>query len=195
MTIETIELSNIVAADYNPAHRSEPEYVSDLIASIARVGQVMPAVVVPVGDGRFQLVDGHRRATACRELGIGLKCLVTDNADPALYAELNTAAKRLSGKDKLSVYLRNPHASSAETRKECERWERATLAFVHGRGGGMGTLKQARMVGNYAGTDYDKTAKWMAEHNLTYAVRKAMRGMNPAQRRDHLTEYFGWGKR
>ncbi len=56
----------------------DDEDVSDLAASIRRIGIIVPLVVVAAGDG-FSLVAGHRRLAAARCLALhSVPCLVRD---------------------------------------------------------------------------------------------------------------------
>ena len=182
MKLVELELDSIARAGWNPDPRSDPDYCKDILESMRRVGQIMPALVVP-DNGGFTLVDGHRRFCACRILGTKLLARVLPkDADIALlYAEVNTANKRLSSRDRLSVYLSNPAAVDDKTRKECDKWAQGTLAFVSANGGGIATLRQARMVANYADSDADQTARWLSQHNLSYKIRKAIEDGTPPQ--------------
>jgi len=176
MKILKLKLDQIKCAEWNPERRSEPGYCEDLIASITRTGrQLIPGIVTKNKDGSYTIVEGHRRATACAALGRDFEAVECAPNEAALvYAEVNSAVKRLDGKSKLYVYLKNPDALDSATRKECERWSAETCQFMYDHGAGVATFKQARTVANYAGTDIEDTAKWLAKHNLTYAIRRAL---------------------
>ncbi|MBC9000463.1 ParB/RepB/Spo0J family partition protein [Micromonospora aurantiaca (nom. illeg.)] len=47
-----------------PNDRGELADVAELAASLAAVGQLMPVLLEPLPDGRYQLLDGHRRHAA-----------------------------------------------------------------------------------------------------------------------------------
>lgn len=196
----TLKLDQIKAAHWNPEHRSEESYCADLVSSFSRVGQLIPILVSDNGDGTYTLVEGHRRYTACRVLGLNVLANVCDPKFAAsYYAEINSATKRLDGKDKLHVYLHNPEALDPATRKECAKWSEETLKYMAEHGAGVATFKQGRTVANYAGTDKEKTVRWLARYNLTYAIRRAIEdGTQPsviaaAINGDRTLKHLGWG--
>jgi len=179
----TLKLDQIKAADWNPEHRSEESYCADLVSSYTSIdpetgqpfGQIIAALVSDNGDGTYTLVEGHRRYTACKVLGLPLVCQVCKPGSAArLYAEINSTAKRLDGRDKLHVYLTNREALDRHAQKECDKWDEGTLKYMAEHGAGIATFKQGRTVANYAGTDPDKTVRWLARYNLTYAIRRAI---------------------
>lgn len=59
--------------------------LKELAGSIAAVGQLMPALVCPIADGKhcYELIDGQRRWHAIQMAGLGcLKARVVDEPDP-----------------------------------------------------------------------------------------------------------------
>lgn len=61
----------------NPIRTSEDrEKMGELVQSIAQQGLIVPIKVKPVGDG-YEVVYGHRRLHACKELGLAdIECIV-----------------------------------------------------------------------------------------------------------------------
>lgn len=75
---------------------------AELVASIHRIGFVVPIVARDLGDGDFEIVDGHHRVKAMRELGeLKVPTLVVQgNEDPRVIA---LALNRLRGETDLAV--------------------------------------------------------------------------------------------
>jgi len=66
--IEEIELSSIKPSN-NPIRKDVCEGLEELIHSIKMIGLVNPIVVRPLDDGCFEIIAGHRRFQACKQLG------------------------------------------------------------------------------------------------------------------------------
>lgn len=78
-----------VEEDPNNARRTfDPASLKALAASIKEQGQLVPAVVRTLPDGKMRLVDGHRRFRACQLAGVPLRAevLEADDATAALMA-------------------------------------------------------------------------------------------------------------
>lgn len=58
-----------------------PSGIDELVASIRQHGQRVPILVRPLPEGRFGLIYGYRRMTACAELGIKVRAIVSDLDD------------------------------------------------------------------------------------------------------------------
>ena len=54
--------------DRNEISLKEPEF-DQLVSSIQESSQLIPIVVRPVGDGKYELIAGFRRLNACKQLG------------------------------------------------------------------------------------------------------------------------------
>jgi ParB/RepB/Spo0J family partition protein len=64
-----VQLTDLVANPENP--RESLGELEELAASIVALGVLQPLLVVPQPDGRFMVVDGHRRHAAMRSVGYG----------------------------------------------------------------------------------------------------------------------------
>ena len=90
---------------------SSPEF-DRLKAEIADAGgNVQPVKVRPVAEpaGSFEVVYGHRRLEACRQLGLPVLCLVDNIEDRALFVEMereNRGRKDLSAWEQGMMYRR-----------------------------------------------------------------------------------------
>jgi ParB family chromosome partitioning protein len=59
--------------------------VSELAISIRAIGMQKPLLVCDLGDGRYEILDGHRRHAAALQLGLPhLDCVLRRRADGAL---------------------------------------------------------------------------------------------------------------
>ena len=68
---------NLIKGATNPIRTSEDkEKMDELVQSIAQQGLIVPIKVRPVGD-EYEVVYGHRRLHACKELGLAeIECIV-----------------------------------------------------------------------------------------------------------------------
>ena len=60
--IKAIPIEDIQANSYNPNHVAPPE-MKLLYESIKQDGYAMPIVVYPLGNGKYEIVDGYHRYT------------------------------------------------------------------------------------------------------------------------------------
>lgn len=66
----SLKLTDIVCDhDFNCRGRVFPEGCTELAASIKEVGLLNPITVMSIGEGKYQVVAGHRRYTAVQSLG------------------------------------------------------------------------------------------------------------------------------
>jgi ParB-like chromosome segregation protein Spo0J len=70
-----------------------------LVAHLSAAEQYPPLIVRPIGDDRYQLLDGHHRAKALRELGHDAAACVVWQVDDAQALVLLATLNRLSGDD------------------------------------------------------------------------------------------------
>lgn len=67
--LRTIKLSNITPDPDQPRRHFDETGLSELTASIAEHGVLQPIVVVPLSDGKYQIVAGERRFRASKAAG------------------------------------------------------------------------------------------------------------------------------
>jgi len=102
MNLRQIPLADLRDAPLN-ANRLAPEKYVQLVASIRRLGFVVPIVARDDEEGGFEIVDGHHRVRAVREIGelAAIPTVVLEaDEDPALAA---LALNRLRGETDLAV--------------------------------------------------------------------------------------------
>ncbi len=66
--VRPIPTDRIDENPYQPRRRFDPDEMRALVASVRRLGVVVPIIVRPTSGGRYELVSGERRWRACREL-------------------------------------------------------------------------------------------------------------------------------
>jgi ParB family chromosome partitioning protein len=98
-------------ANRHALNYSSPQF-DKLKAEVADAGgNVQPIKVRPVAEpaGSFEVVYGHRRLEACRQLGLPVLCLVDNIEDRALFVEMereNRGRKDLSAWEQGMMYRR-----------------------------------------------------------------------------------------
>ncbi len=95
--------------------------VSDLAASIGRVGLLQPLLVTETAGGRFQLLAGVKRLHAARSTGLGAAPCLVIHADDARAAELRSQAAVTGGvgtQVAVTVSSLRPHAAGTERDRE-----------------------------------------------------------------------------
>jgi ParB-like chromosome segregation protein Spo0J len=101
MQLLDVPLDLLDAAPRN-ANKMSPAKFSELVNSIRRIGFITAIVARDTGNGRFEIVDGHHRAKAMREIGelVIPSVMFSANEDPRLVA---LALNRLRGETDLAT--------------------------------------------------------------------------------------------
>jgi ParB-like chromosome segregation protein Spo0J len=84
------------------ANKMDAAKYRELVLSIRRIGFVVPIVARDLGNGDLEIVDGHHRVKAMREIGEAFvpTLIITGDEDPRLVA---LALNRLRGETDLAV--------------------------------------------------------------------------------------------
>jgi ParB-like chromosome segregation protein Spo0J len=100
--IQTIPLDKLIANPLN-ANRMNERTFKKLLRNIRRTGRYEPIVVRrhPKIDGSFEIINGHHRVCALKELGYGSAECVVWEVDDKEAALLLATLNRLSGSDVL----------------------------------------------------------------------------------------------
>lgn len=89
----------ITDIDENPDNRAAGGLgdIAALAASIDGVGQLVPAIVAATGNGRYRMLDGHRRLAALRSLGTdrSLSAIVVASTNEGIELMSGLAANEL----------------------------------------------------------------------------------------------------
>lgn len=77
-----IKIANIDVGNYTVREKIDDEYVKEILESFKLDGQWNPIIVRPKGDGSYELIAGHYRLQAAKELGwIEIEATVKDVSD------------------------------------------------------------------------------------------------------------------
>src|SRR5688500_8487126 len=115
-----VKLADLKEAAHNPPNRTAEKNVKSLIDSIELVGRLHPIT----GTADLTIIDGHRRAAACRALGWEeVEANVIDRDPDEVYASVNVTPRKLSGNDALGVWLANPRAVPVTTHERLKKTE------------------------------------------------------------------------
>ena len=79
--IENIQIDLLVPFENHPFHERNGIEQAELLESIKTNGLLEPLIVRPFSDGKYEIISGHRRVNACKELGI--------QTVPSIVKELN----------------------------------------------------------------------------------------------------------
>ena len=80
--IQDIPLSKIDPFPDHPYKVRDDEDMEHLVESIRANGIITPCIVRPKKDGRFEMISGHRRLMACKNLGLEtIPCRIRDLTD------------------------------------------------------------------------------------------------------------------
>ena len=80
-TVTNMELEKLVQFRDHPFRVREDVQMQMLTESIRSVGVLVPAIVRPLEDGRFEIISGHRRKYACELLSLPTMPVIVREAD------------------------------------------------------------------------------------------------------------------
>lgn len=185
--ITTMPIKNLKPAAYNPENRMNSTPMNRLVKSIDSIGLVYPIAI----NEKREVIDGHRRLTACKELGWDKvpTVVVTGDRD-AIYAETNANSMRMSAYDNLCIYLKNAAAVTPRIRASFERCEsaigRPLLEKMAKKGYGVKVYRWAQVICRHLECVDDiefvkKTILWCMEHRAMRPAWNAVKAnINPA---------------
>ncbi len=102
-----IPLARLKDAPHNPPGRVDPKNLKELADSLDLIGLLHPVTVT----ASEEIIDGHRRCAAARLLEWeDIECNVVEEDAATVYASVNVSARRMSGNDAITVWLKNPKA-------------------------------------------------------------------------------------
>lgn len=136
-----------------PNARGDVGDVTELAMSIRALGMQKPLLVCDLGEGRYQVLDGHRRLEAARALGLAhVDAVLRRDAGPALRIQQQLAL----------------HAQGKAFDPIAEARALSSLMFDHG----MTREDIARVVGKSPGWVRDRIALLQLEGDEQESVRK-----------------------
>lgn len=68
--IEKIKINTLIPFENHPFKARTGEEQAELLESIRVSGTLVPIIVRPSSAGKYEIISGHRRVEACKELGI-----------------------------------------------------------------------------------------------------------------------------
>ena len=106
--LSEIKIENLKAFENNPFIFREDTAFEMLIDSIANLGVLTPIIVRSLDDGNYEIISGHRRAEACRRLGIEtIPCIVkelTRDEATVILVDLNLQRDEVLPSEKAHAY-------------------------------------------------------------------------------------------
>ena len=107
-TLTEIKIENLKAFENNPFIFREDTAFEMLIDSISNLGVLTPIIVRSLDDGNYEIISGHRRAEACRRLGIeAIPCIVkelTKDEATVILVDLNLQRDEVLPSEKAHAY-------------------------------------------------------------------------------------------
>ncbi len=103
-----IKIDNLKSFENNPFIFREDTAFEMLIDSISNLGVLTPIIVRSLEDGNYEIISGHRRAEACRRLGIEtIPCIVkelTRDEATVILVDLNLQRDEVLPSEKAHAY-------------------------------------------------------------------------------------------
>lgn len=95
--IKELDVGTLVEAPANP-NVMEQERFALLVEAVKKIGFVQPILVRPLGGGLHEVVDGHHRLRAAREVGMPkVPCVIKDGTDADTAKAVQIGMNRLRG--------------------------------------------------------------------------------------------------
>lgn len=94
--IENINIDLLIPFVNHPFHERNGMEQEELTDSIKANGLLEPLIVRPFSDGKYEIISGHRRVNACKELGIQTVPAIVKglNKDEAIIAMVDANLQR-----------------------------------------------------------------------------------------------------
>jgi hypothetical protein len=178
-----VPFDKLVPAYWNPAHRVSPATLKTLIVSMKQVKLLSPLKVYE-DKGKFNIIDGHRRHAALREMGyrgpVTVDVYELSNS-LAIYRESNKEIRAHQGKEKLYLYLNQPRALPERTIVEIQGYEnrygRDVLERLISADRSYDLLRQIRqLTGVWEKADDPELARmianWTLDHKMFNFIKK-----------------------
>ena len=147
--------------------------MNHLKASIQNTGLQYPPLVIPLPDGQFQIIDGHRRVVAMRELNYPKIPVLPTVGNPAiLFAEVSGNVAKMKATEWIIVHLKGGIIPPGPTRscitKLEEHMGRSFLERLATKGASPAIWNLANRVLNVLGEEESsraKTLEWLIQVN------------------------------
>lgn len=133
--IENIQIDLLIPFENHPFQERNGIEQTELLESIKTNRLLTPLIVRPFSDGKYEIISGHRRVTACKELGIQtvpaiVKELSKDEATIAM-VDANLQREHLLPSEKAFAYKMKLEAMKHQgltSGQLVQKWSRDKIA-------------------------------------------------------------------
>ena len=123
-TIKNINIDLLIPFENHPFKKREGIEKEELAESVKENGLLEPIIVRPFSAGTFEIIGGHRRVEACKELGIQtVPAIVRDmTKDEAVIAMVDSNLQRehLLPSEKAFAYKMKLEAMKHQGKTSCQ---------------------------------------------------------------------------
>jgi len=150
MQVKKMKLTDLRSAKYNPESRTDRKKIAPLMANIEEIGLIYPLAVSESGE----IIDGHRRYAAIKEMGMEeVPVLIVKGNAKAIFAGVNSTTRRITGNEKMQIWLREPQALSPSDQRIHREAEanlgRSALEKIARHGGSVTFYRWTKEVCSY----------------------------------------------
>jgi hypothetical protein len=180
--IALVKISEIKVAPWNPKSRISERRLTQLRISMDDLGLYYPVLI----DTHNNLVDGHRRLAIAKSFGwTRIPAITTKEPISEAYGSVQLTQQKLTGNDRLGVYLIEPNALIGSHRNSLKNIEkrlgRWAIELLYKSGMSQAVFSAALGVVKYTkdAADLETVFRWIVKHRMTM-VFALMRGEMPA---------------
>jgi hypothetical protein len=181
-----ISLSLLKNAPHNPDRRLKDDRMKALVASMKEIGLLYPILITK----DFEIIDGHRRVAAARQLAWStIAAVVIEGDRDKVYRSVNQTAAKMTGNDLLGVWLKNPNAVPDLPCRRLERMREVLgldlMQEMYQAGYSVRLYQRAVYIADYCEAANNETViaivKWLMEFPVLGKVLEAIHaGERPA---------------
>jgi hypothetical protein len=175
-----IPVSKLKSAKFQPEGRDSRGKLRLLVKSI-ETNKFWTHEQIAI-DSNFNIINGHRRVAAAKELGIEeVPCVVVSGNPQKIFSWMNDTPKPMSSRDVLSGYLRGNKTLTPKHKPHLELITdilgKDGATYIYSRGASHRVIHYAYELVRYLGRDETdrnnlaKTTRWLVEHKMQYIVR------------------------
>lgn len=181
--VHLVPLKDIKLAKWNPASRVSEKRLVDLRLSVDDLGLYYPLLL----DKQKNLIDGHRRYAVIKSFGWKrAPCITIDEPHDASYGSVQLTQQRLTGHDRIGVYLIEPKALMGKQRARIKYVEDSlghwALELLYKTGQTTTVFVSAQRAIKYVEGHLDMPTlfKWIVKHRMTMVHILLKGGMSPS---------------
>jgi hypothetical protein len=138
----------------------EPAGNRGLVKSIRSIRLQYPLLVISRGNGKFMIIDGHRRYSVLKADGHeSAPCIVAEGNSAQLYSDVNATARPLDGRDWAIIFITGGSVPPGRTRNNLIKLSQlignAEIGKMAEAGMKPGVIQTARAVSKYVYQEED----------------------------------------